>query len=87
MTNRQNTDGRGNYFEERAGTQDARFHVVPDGKGDWAVKEEGKDKPFFTSNKKTEAVNEAKKQAKEANTKAIVHDTDGKIEEQVEYDQ
>jgi hypothetical protein len=22
-------DGRGNYFEKRAGTEDARFHVVP----------------------------------------------------------
>lgn len=87
MANNQKTDGRGNYFEERAGTQDARFHVIPDGKGSWAIKEEGKDKPFFTSDHKNEAVNEAKRQAKNTNTKAIIHDNDGQIEKQIEYDQ
>lgn len=80
-------DDRGNYFEEREGTGDARFHVVPGDKEQWAVKEEGKNDPVFTSDSKDEAVNEAKKQAEEANTKAIIHDEDGEIEDQIEYDQ
>ena len=80
-------DNRGNYFEEREGTDDARFHVVPGDDKKWAVKEEGKDEPVFTSDDKSEAVNEAKKQAEGAKTKAIIHDDDGKIEDQIEYDQ
>ena len=31
-------DGRGNYFQKRAGTEDARFHVVPGDEKKWAVK-------------------------------------------------
>lgn len=83
----QNNDGRGNYFEDRAGTENARFHVVPGDDKKWAVKKEGEDNPIFTTDDKNEALEEAKKQAEEAGTKVIVHDEDGQIEEQIEYDQ
>lgn len=79
-------DERGNYFEEREGTEDARYHVVPGNDGKWSVKEEGKDEAVFTSDGKDEAVEEAKRQAEEAGTKAIIHDDDGQIEDQIEYD-
>lgn len=80
-------DGRGNYFEKRAGTEDARFHVVPGDDKKWAVKKEGEDDPVYTSDDKNETVEEAEKRAEEAGTKVIIHDEDGKIEEQEEYDQ
>lgn len=83
----QNNDGRGNYFEDRAGTENARFHVVPGDDKKWAVKKEGEDNPIFTADDKNEALEEAKKQAEKAGTKVIVHDEDGQIDEQIEYDQ
>ncbi|MCG1010789.1 DUF2188 domain-containing protein [Salinicoccus sp. ID82-1] len=83
----QNNDNRGNYFEKREGTSDARYHVVPGEDKRWAVKEEGKDDPVYTTDNKNEAVDEAKKRAEEAGSKAIIHDDEGTIEEQIEYDQ
>lgn len=83
----QKNDGRGNYFEERAGSDKARFHVVPGDEKKWAVKKEGEDDPVFDSDDRGEAVEEAKKQAEEAGTKVILRDEDGQIEEQIEYDQ
>lgn len=80
-------DGRGNYFEKRAGTQEARFHVVPGDDKKWAIKKEGEDKPVYTTDDRNDAVDEAKKRAKDADTKAIIHDKHGKIEKQNEYDQ
>lgn len=76
---------RDKYFEERAGTDEARFHVVPNDEEGWAVKEEGNDNPKFTSDDKGEAVNEAKRLAEEAGTIAYIHDDNGKIDEQVNY--
>ncbi|PLT27878.1 DUF2188 domain-containing protein [Peribacillus deserti] len=76
---------RDQYFEERAGTDDARFHVVPYDEEGWAVKTEGEDKPDFTTDSKSDAVKEAKRMAEEAGTMAIIHDEDGKIEEQHNY--
>ncbi|WNS82399.1 DUF2188 domain-containing protein [Domibacillus sp. DTU_2020_1001157_1_SI_ALB_TIR_016] len=73
---------RNEYFEDRAGTDEARFHVVPHGDGEWAVKTEGKDEPNDTFGSKSEAVDEAKKMAEEAGTMAIIHDEDGQIEKQ-----
>ncbi|WP_234397015.1 DUF2188 domain-containing protein [Bacillus massiliglaciei] len=52
---------RDQYFKERAGTDEARFHVVPQDDEGWAVKREGEDDPVFSADKKTEAVEEAKK--------------------------
>ncbi|PLR76316.1 hypothetical protein CU633_16625 [Bacillus sp. V3-13] len=73
---------RNQYFKDRAGTDEARFHVVPDDEGGWAVKAEGQDEPDYTADSKSQAVREAKQMAKEAGTMAIIHDEDGKIEEQ-----
>ncbi|MFC4410057.1 DUF2188 domain-containing protein [Chungangia koreensis] len=76
---------RDKYFEEREGSDEARFHVVPNDEEGWAVKEEGNDNPTFTSNDKDEAVKEAKRLAEEAGTMAYIHNDDGRIEEQVNY--
>ena len=81
------TDERGNYFEKRAGTDDARYHVVPGDKKDWAVKEEGKNPPLNTFDNKDDAIEDAKKRAEEAGSKAIIHSDSGEIEDQIEYDQ
>jgi len=76
---------RDKYFEERAGTDEARFHVVPNAEKGWAVKEEGNNDYKFTSRDKKEAINEAKQYAEEAGTIAYVHGSDGQIEEQFNY--
>ena len=73
------------YFEDRAGTKDARFHVVPHDDEGWAVKKEGHDEPAYTANSRNDAVDEAKRMAEEAGTMVYVHGDDGKIEEQLEY--
>lgn len=80
-------DERGNYFEERAGTENARFHVVPGDDKKWAVKKEGENEPVYTTDDKNDAVDDAEKRADEAGTKAIIHNEHGKIEKQDEYDQ
>ncbi|HEY4554393.1 MAG TPA: DUF2188 domain-containing protein [Bacillaceae bacterium] len=77
---------RKQYFKDRAGTDEARFHVVPHEEEGWAVKAEGEDEPKFTGHSKEQAVNEAKQMAEEAGTMAIIHDGDGKIEEQYNYE-
>ncbi|WP_409305704.1 DUF2188 domain-containing protein [Peribacillus sp. SCS-155] len=83
--NNGSNDERDQYFKERAGTDDARFHVVPHDEEGWAVKTEGKDEPDFTTGSKSKAVEEAKRMAEEAGTMAIIHNEDGKIEDQVNY--
>lgn len=80
-------DDRGNYFERRAGTENARFHVVPGDDKKWAVKKEGEDEPVYTTDDRNEAIEEADKRAEDAGTKAIIHNEDGQIEKQDEYDQ
>lgn len=79
-------DGRGNYFQKRAGTEDARFHVVPGDEKKWAVKKEGEEDPVYTTDDRKEAVDEAEKRVKEAGTKVIIHNEHGKIEKLDEYD-
>lgn len=60
------------------------YHVVPDPKGGWAVKEEKNKNPSVRTEKKTEAVAKAKELAKKAKLgQVIVHKKDGKI--QIEY--
>jgi hypothetical protein len=84
----QNNDNgmeRADYFKDRAGTDEARFHAVPHDEEGWAVKKEGQDDPEFTADSKSEAANEAKRMAEEAGTIAYIHDEDGKIEEQFNY--
>lgn len=76
---------RDQYFKERAGTDEANYHVVPHEEEGWAVKKEGFDDPEYTGGSKSEAVEEAKRLAEEAGTMAIIHDEDGKIEEQENY--
>ncbi|GEN84755.1 hypothetical protein SLU01_30670 [Sporosarcina luteola] len=73
------------YFEDRAGTDDARFHVVPHDEEGWAVKKEGNDEPAYTSNSHNEAIEEAKQMAEEAGTMVYIHGDDGKIKEQLDY--
>ncbi|PLR89120.1 DUF2188 domain-containing protein [Bacillus sp. T33-2] len=80
-----NHDERDQYFKDRAGTDEARFHVVPHDEEGWAVKAEGEEKPEYTTDSKSQAVKEAKRMAEEAGTMAIIHDDDGKIEEQHNY--
>lgn len=76
---------RDQYFKERAGTDEARFHVVPHDEEGWAVKKEGEDDPVFTGDSKSEAVKEAKRMAEEAGSMAYIHNDEGRIEKQVNY--
>jgi hypothetical protein len=86
MTNKKdNQNDRDQYFKERAGTDDARFHVVPHDEEGWAVKIEGKEDPAYTTDTKSDAVKEAKRMAEESKTMAYIHDDDGKIEQQHNY--
>lgn len=85
--NKNNHDERDQYFKDRAGTDDARFHVVPHEEKGWAVKTEGNDEPDFKTDSKSEAVKEAKRMAEEAGTMAIIHNDDGKIEEQHNFEE
>jgi len=78
---------REEYFKDRAGTDEARFHVVPHEDEQWAVKKEGVGEPECTTDSKSKAINEAKKMAEEAGTMAIIHDDDGKIEKQHNYEE
>ncbi|WP_053366684.1 DUF2188 domain-containing protein [Bacillus sp. FJAT-27245] len=73
------------YFKDRAGTEDARFHVVPHDDEGWAIKREGEDEPEMTTGSKSEAVDEAKRLAEEAGTMAYIHNEEGRIEEQHNY--
>lgn len=77
---------RDEYFKDRAGTDEARFHVVPHEENQWAVKKEGFDEPECTTDSKSEAIDEAKRLAQEAGTMAYIHDDDGKIEKQHNYE-
>jgi hypothetical protein len=80
-----NHNNRNEYFEERAGTDDARFHVVPHQEEGWAVKREGDEDPEFTTKSKDKAVEKAKNMAKDTSTMVIIHDDDGQIEDQLNY--
>ncbi|MBB4824683.1 DUF2188 domain-containing protein [Sporosarcina sp. Te-1] len=84
MADKQKRD-QDEYFEDRAGTDDARFHVVPHDEDGWAVKKEGNDDPAYTSGSRDEAVDEAKRMAEKAGTMVYIHGDDGKIEKQLEY--
>ncbi|WP_026695218.1 DUF2188 domain-containing protein [Peribacillus kribbensis] len=81
------TDEQKEYFKDRAGTDDARFHVVPHEEEGWAVKTEGEEEPNLTTDSKEEAVKEAKRLAEEAGTMAIVHNEHGRIEEQHNFEE
>ncbi|EWG11432.1 DUF2188 domain-containing protein [Cytobacillus firmus] len=74
------------YFKDRAGTDDARFHVVPHDEEGWAVKKEGEEEPEYTAGSQSDAVEEAKRMAEEAGTMAILHNEDGKIEDLLNYE-
>lgn len=80
-----NKQNRDEYFKERAGTDEARYHVVPHGEGEWAIKKEGEDDPESTFTSKSEAVNEAKQMAESAGTMVYIHNDDGQIEDQENY--
>lgn len=83
--NNNNTEERDEYFKDRAGTDEARFHVVPHDEEGWAIKKEGQDDPESTFSSKDEAVDEGKRLAKEAGTMVYLHDEDGQIESQENY--
>lgn len=76
---------RSEYFEDRAGTKEARYHVVPDDEKGWAIKVEGEDGHQHQTDSKDEAVKKAKELAKDAGTMVYVHSEHGKIEEQFNY--
>ncbi|KKK38516.1 hypothetical protein WQ57_07880 [Mesobacillus campisalis] len=82
---RQYNDEQKQYFKDRAGTKEAWYHVVPHDEEGWAVKAEGKDEPEYSTGSKSEAVKEAKRLAEDSHSMAIVHDDEGKIEEQFNY--
>lgn len=82
---KENKRDQDEYFEDRAGTDDARFHVVPHDEEGWAVKKEGNDEPAYTSDFHNEAIEEAKQMAEEAGTMVYIHGDDGKIKEQLDY--
>lgn len=84
MANNHSETDREQYFEEHAGTDEARFHVVPHDER-WAIKKEGNDHPEFTTDKKSEAVQKAKDLAKEAGTFVYIHNEEGRIEDQINY--
>ncbi|MEV9640827.1 DUF2188 domain-containing protein [Mammaliicoccus sciuri] len=72
------------YFEDRAGTKDARYHVVPRD-NEWAVKREGEDEPICTTGSQVEAIYEAKQLAEEDGTMVYIHNDRGRIEEQLDF--
>ncbi|KAF0821697.1 DUF2188 domain-containing protein [Cytobacillus firmus] len=89
MANNKNniqSDEQKQYFKDRAGTVEARFHVVPHDDEGWAVKKEGQDEPEYTADSQSDAVEEAKRMAEEAGTMAILHNEDGKIEDLLNYE-
>ncbi|MDO3409497.1 DUF2188 domain-containing protein [Saccharibacillus sp. CPCC 101409] len=55
------------------------LHVVPHEDG-WAVKEEHKDKPLSTHDRKDEALKAAHKEADGRDVHVFVHDADGKLQ-------
>ncbi|UOE53997.1 DUF2188 domain-containing protein [Bacillus sp. CMF12] len=79
------SDEQEQYFKDRAGTEEARFHVVPHDEEGWAVKNEGQNEPEFTAETRSDAVEKAKSMAEDAGTMAILHNEDGKIEDLVNY--
>ncbi|MBS8265900.1 DUF2188 domain-containing protein [Mesobacillus boroniphilus] len=83
--NNDNRMEREDYFKDRAGTGDTRFHAVPHDEEGWAVKKEGQNDPELTTDSRSEAVSEAKRMAEEAGTMAYIHDEDGKIKDQFKY--
>lgn len=80
------SDEQKQYFKDRAGTDEARFHVVPHDEEGWAVKKEGQDEPEYTADSQSDAVEEAKRMAEQAGTMAILHNEDGKIEDLLNYE-
>lgn len=89
MANNKNnlqSDEQKQYFKDRAGTDDARFHVVPHVEEGWAVKKEGQDDPEYIADSQSDAVEEAKRMAQEEGTMAILHNEDGKIEDLLNYE-
>lgn len=85
--NNNNNQGQNNeYFKDRAGTDEARYHVVPHQDDGWAVKREGEDEPESTYDSRSEAVDAGKKMAKDAGTMVYIHNDDGQIESQENYE-
>ncbi|SFC34524.1 hypothetical protein SAMN04488102_10575 [Alkalibacterium subtropicum] len=80
-------NNQGNYFDQRAGTDSAHFHVVTGDDSRWEVKKEGEREAIFETDDKEEAIEEARKRAEEAESKVIVHGQDGQIEDQIDFDQ
>jgi hypothetical protein len=80
------TEKSDQYFEDRAHTDEARYHVVPNADEGWGMKREGSDNHEYTARSKTDVVKEEKKRAKDAGTMAIIHDDNGQIEEQHNYE-
>ena len=72
------------YFEDRAGTKDARYHVVPHD-NEWAGKREGEDEPICTTDSQDEAIDEAKQLAEVDGTMVYIHNDRGRIEEQLDF--
>ena len=59
-------------------------HVVPQN-GDWAVKGEGNFRNTKITETKSEAVNRARKIARNMKTELVIHNNDGKISDKDSY--
>ena len=59
-------------------------HVLPHGKS-WAVKGEGNSRNTKITDTKFEAVNRARKIAKNMKTELVIHNNDGKISDKDSY--
>jgi Uncharacterized protein conserved in bacteria (DUF2188) len=80
------TEKSDQYFEDRANSEEARYHVVPHADEGWGIKREGSEDHEYTASSKSDVVEVAKNRAKDAGTMVIIHDDNGQIEEQHNYE-
>lgn len=62
-----------------------RYHVVPNKEGGWNVKQEGVNAPLITTQTKEQAVDLGRGQAQNSQGQLIIHDREGKIQEERTY--
>ncbi|HRI21385.1 MAG TPA: DUF2188 domain-containing protein [Panacibacter sp.] len=60
-------------------------HVVPHGKGEWAVKGEGNTKNTLITTNQQDAINAAKGIAKNQQSELLIHNREGQIRERNSY--
>jgi hypothetical protein len=65
----------------------ARYHVVPSAKGRWTVKRSDASRPTESFDRKTDAVEAARKFAHRVGGQLVIHGRDGRIMESDTYPQ